>query len=925
MSGYNDLSGNQPDKNTQNMFNELTNSLIFPPDSPFQSFHQNFQQAFQQPWMNMTAWGNNVPFDANMHNFAQNLNQQADYVALDDEEDEGLYDDGEEEDEDGGGGREAEENIVSPTHTRPSLPSQTFQSAPEPPPTPQSAQNISTPNKIPNSHSTDNGADKLLALRAKLIKQKEQKAKLDAEKQSASPQTAIKTNESAGSTDMKEAKPPGPSVPHPTANSDQPSMPPATNPFPTVASETRIHTSTKPPMKLQSKPPITSHHQAVSSMDIDALLSDARAEEAAKTNGELKSGTKQLSNSEPSKGPEPVSNRTVGNDSSEARRGSGQSSDLSEQGEIRDEPAKQAPNSQPPSNHKPPLSLPEKPPTSLPPKSTPKTLPQKLDSSQSINRSNPSELNSTKISSPLNRTPPMKSRETRDDRQQPTSSTTRDDYRDRSFQKQELRHPSGSRDDYYDNRRSAYDSFRPEPKARVEIPPAQLHGRDDRSLVPLKSRAKAPPGSSISTFNNANTAIPSDAKPARNNPVLSLAPRRLVAGTELSEEAPDYEEISEWLQMTGFYDGEFRKKLVARRRKVLELMRQCEELEMETQQDLLHRIHARTPSVRTPDRIFSPQALQRASMAPPQTPTTEIQRNAVITRTIQNGSNEDRGMQIKDLANRTASANQTDSIIKAADGTSSTTLISGKRKLSKDDASAQNGPVEKLARKNSVDGNVNKKPPQASPSTILKPPTSTSASLESRISVDHSANRRDFHQPPPPASISGPQRSGSRDSRRRSPSPAYNMGTTSRRVPSSAAVGGADMHRRASADSRNGVYSPLQRPPFHSRDPSPRGDGGYGRNGDALMYDDGYYDASTSSSFRGRYPASYRAEYDTHPISSYDSYQGDRRGGYGPPPPLPPPPQSLASSSRGGRGRGGRGRGGYNNGRGYYSRGGSEG
>jgi hypothetical protein len=219
------------------------------------------------------------------------------------------------------------------------------------------------------------------------------------------------------------------------------------------------------------------------------------------------------------------------------------------------------------------------------------------------------------------------------------------------------------------------------------------------------------------------------------------------------------------------------------------------------------------------------------------------------------------GMQIKDLAQRSTSTmiqRPENGALAIHDSPTSLTPTM-KRQRSGDDYDSRGGrSLDKIPRTNSREFSPERKIPLRSASAKNGLPA---ASLESRISVDNSVNKREYRQ-----------RSRSLEEKRRSASP-----------PS---------HRASGPDVRAGrrtEYSPIRRATL-SRDVSPN----HSYNG--LQYDDMYEGGHR------RYESA-RFDYDSR--QNYDSYPGPSRGAY---------QQYIPPGSRG-RGRA-RGRGGYSSDRG---------
>ncbi|MCJ1481739.1 hypothetical protein MMC06_001898 [Schaereria dolodes] len=305
-----------------------------------------------------------------------------------------------------------------------------------------------------------------------------------------------------------------------------------------------------------------------------------------------------------------------------------------------------------------------------------------------------------------------------------------------------------------------------------------------------------------------------------------VEPREVVASTPTSEAKvqPDrqvveyFEDAEEWLEMTGYNDLAYRKKALARQRKLIELDKERAELEREAQNEYEERSYiSRAQSMMPRESVegrpktsaFSPQiirAFPSLSMPPPPVPVKD--------------NPEDVGIKIKDLATR-----------ESLQESPTTITPSLKRQYPDDDTElGVIRPVDKQARTDSKDYSFDKQA-QHSPISIKQGPLT----LESRISVDDGTFKREYRG-----------RSRSPDFRRRSISP------FARRV------SGTDVHLRrqdsgGSHALRNG-YSPNRRPGL-SRETSPE-------RRDELQYDE------------------YRSNYESRSNAGYEPYQSTLRGGY---------------------------------------------
>ncbi|MCJ1408006.1 hypothetical protein MMC19_002079 [Ptychographa xylographoides] len=326
----------------------------------------------------------------------------------------------------------------------------------------------------------------------------------------------------------------------------------------------------------------------------------------------------------------------------------------------------------------------------------------------------------------------------------------------------------------------------------------------------------------------------------------------------LTQEVADYfADADDWLEMTGYHDRAYRKKALTRHRKLVELDKQRAELEREAQIEQEERSqHIRAQSIKPRESVEGPsfrsmiarRGLPNLTMLPPPLPA----KDAI----------DDVGIQIKDLANKEAMSARDrleNGMIQLHD--SPITLSPAiKRQHSSDNDSPEGRFIAKMARTNSKEFSSDKK---------TQPPVgnakAAATSLESRISVDDGAFRREYQQ-----------RSRSPDERQRS------LSGPPRRASDHDIRMGRQISR-GSYGSRNG-YSPIRRP-VYSRGASPT-------RTEADLYDD---------SFDGnphRYDTYRHNGYDGRANSGYDYYSANQRGGQY--------PQYVPPNYRG-RGRGRRG------------------
>ena len=326
--------------------------------------------------------------------------------------------------------------------------------------------------------------------------------------------------------------------------------------------------------------------------------------------------------------------------------------------------------------------------------------------------------------------------------------------------------------------------------------------------------------------------------------------------------AEDFVDVNEWLEMTGYHDTTYRKKALARHRKLVQLDKERAELEREAQiereeQSQLIRAQSVKPRESVegmPIRAIVPRTFSSFSMPPPPIPAKDTM--------------EDVGIQIKDMANRgvSAASHRAENGTQVAHDSPILLVPAVKRQHSDDGSESRDGrSLDKIPRTNSKDFSSDRKvqPQDAASKGAI-------ASLESRISIDNGAYRREYQQ-----------RSRSPDDRHRSMSP------SSRRASGQELRMGRQLSR-GSYGSRNG-YSPNRRPSY-SRHPSPS------QTDSGLAYDDSY-------NSNPRRHDNYRFDYDSRPSPGYDTYNANQRGGSY---------QQYQPTGNRGRGRG-RGRGEYVN------------
>ena len=929
-NGYNGLPGNGQNENG---YGELTNSLIFPGSLPFQA-------PFQQLWPSTPGWqpsgqesyniGN--PYQGNMIGNNGYFAAQQDYVAFDDGDD--FYNNEDEntptEQE---GGHIATSNGISKqgqlgnnqgiVHDAASVSaSQPSQSKPQ-------EQNVSQSNSVSGDRSLSIPAnsketqDKLAALRAKLLSQKRVGGKTPTP-ESSSTQKLNNANTQASAALSQPLQgvdkvSNGSSVKSEflaqtdTASSAVPSD---------HKHDTKSVNKSNAPNGLSVLSPQLSH----TSTDIEALLAEARDNTVAKEKNNRNDRIEQDSrNNFPIDIPQAPTHPPIvspggsagllGGDKS--LNGGHASSEVSEQGEIREDPKK---SNQPAQvqlkTSSEPVALNEfenKPNVTPKPAlqevslshadgNTFKQQPAKINTSLANERKGGPGINSGKPKSPPSARTPS-SANLREFREGPQVSDFRDqgdrysrirdrfaeaswiaperrhDY-DRARPKEPVARDAYSREPYTRDTRQ-YESFRPD--HRLDPRPDSRQGsrpeyRPDytkrQSIIEENERAAAeykrnlqqnrPEGREIvmadvpSTTTKVSSKIPSEVTP-------KVSPK---VSKELSKSSPNgnaaeyFADVNEWLEMTGYHDTTYRKKALARHRKLVQLDKERAELEREAQIEREEQSQLiRAQSVKPRDSVEGmpihaviPRTFPSFSMPPPPVPAKD--------------TTEDVGIQIKDMANRGISAalHRVDNGMQVTHDSPILLVPAVKRQHSDDNFESREGrSLDKIPRTNAKDFSTERKVQPQDAAT-----KSAAASFESRISIDNGTYRREYQQ-----------RSRSPDDRHRSMSP------------SSRRASGQELHMgrqlsRGSYGSRNG-YSPNRRPSY-SRHPSPS------QTDSGLAYDD-TYDSNP------RRHDIYRFDYDSRPSPGYDSYNANQRGGSY---------QQYQPTGNRGRGRG-KGRGGYVN------------
>ena len=893
-NNFNKLTGIPPNGNAQNGYGELTNSLIFPGPMPF-----------QQIW-SPTGWQNNVQENFNSYQgnaIGSNVYfpTQQDFVAFDDGDDFYNNDDpdtpmtsdqmedttesnGTTNRDQPGNPQEAAQKTTGLTHLyKPVMKTETRD--------PSLSNGSNSTQEAPTTKSSEAqlAALRAAALRAKLMSQRRVAGKTPTPEVTPGQKAGAKEKSSLagfissnndGKISAKSSRVYGQSE-HPI-ESALVTNPPGVVPFAKSPNNPGV----------LSLPKVPSPQQSHTSTDIEALLAEARntagtnedeslvAKITESTgNGSPNVGLNTTHRSTPSttKASEPVLSlgRLQSFESSKA------SSEVSEQGEIREEPKKK---SVPKSKDAPePVPLEElqiiqKIDKTLMPEVKPhiqaqfgqkKQQPGKIDTSLA---SDPNSGAATSYAQPRS-TPPLDtpiSSKPSNIRDEPSASnlSSKDranrytDVRERMAEARWIapdRRPDHNRGrprepfprEPYVREPRSYDAFRPDYSARPYVIDENERRAAEYKRNLQQSRVEEKDVVMAELINEEPKSSPKTSSPKTSVAVDS---------------AEYYADVNEWLDMTGYHDQAYRKKALARHQKLLALDKERAELEREAQAE----------------REEQSQIIRAQSIMPRESIEGSGSRIKVASRIIpsftmppppipaKDGTDEV-GIQIKDLATREPTSTQDRGINSTLQHHESPRplIVAIKRQHSGDDMESPRGrSMGKVLRTNSNDFSSDMKTQQQ----IAGVPKPMTGSLESRISVDEGNFRREYQQ-----------RSRSPDIKHRSLSP-----------PSRRASGqDTRMERqfsRGSFGSRNG-YSPNRRPAY-SRDASPS------------HIEAGFYDDSFDGNSR-RYDA-YRYNYDPRANVGYDHYGANSRGG---PYHQNPPPHSR------GRGRG-RGRGNFNHHRG---------
>ncbi|MCJ1388384.1 hypothetical protein MMC18_001231 [Xylographa bjoerkii] len=905
-NNFNDYTGMPQNGSTQNGYGELTSSLIFPGPLPF-------QQPYQQMW-SPTGWQNNGQGNFSVGNSHQGnmmssngyFPVQQDFVAFDDGDDFYNNDDPDtpmtsEQMED------TTENNGTLNHDLSSNPQGPAQSTtglihvykPEIKTEDRGSSLANSSNSTQEALKSKSSEAQLAALRAaalraKLMSQRRVGGKTPTPE--SIPEQKLGTREKSSLAGFVSSSNDGKASRKDTSlnSHDQNRTMPATAaiqsgvlPVAKSSNDTSVLSLTKVPSPQQSH----------TSTDIEALLAEARNTAGTNKDESPISHIHESTGKESPKTTLHASHRSTPSTtklseplSSSSRlqslQSSKASSEVSEQGEIREEPkrtirpkSRQAPEPVELEEVNKTRKLERTSVTQVKPHleaqfSQKKQQPEKIDTSLANNRNTGSATSSAKPRSPLSLRTPISSKpnDVRDDfLASNLSSKDRNnrytDVRERMAEATSValdrRHDhnpgqfreSSSRDllpqKPYARGSRKYDEYRPDYSARPNI-----IDENERKAAEYKRNLQQ------ARVEEKDVVMAEPVLEAPKSSPKTASPKTSVA----AESAEYYADVNQWLDMTGYHDQTYRKKALARHQKLLALDKERAELEREAQaereeqsqiiraQSIMPRESIEGPSSRP---AIAPRIIPSFTMPPPPVPAKD--------------SMDEVGIQIKDLATRQATSPQDRGFNNAQQLHESPRPFKAaiKRQHSGDDMNSPGGrSMDKIPRTNSNDFSSDTKMQQQI-AGAAKPMT---GSLESRISVDEGNFKREYQQ-----------RSRSPDIKHRSLSP-----------PSRRASGqDTRMERqfsRGSFGSRNG-YSPNRRP-------------AYSRNASPSHIEAGLYDDSFDGNTR-RYD-SYRYDYDARANVDYDRYGTNPRGG--------PYPHYQPPSSRG-RGRG-RGRGSFNNYRG---------
>ena len=847
------------DGRVDNVYGELTNSLIFP--NAFQ-----VSPGFQQNWQPSPGWQNNGqgnytmgnPFQGQVTGQNSFFPIQQDYVAFDEGED--FYNN---EEEDTSVGQEEkvaqQKNGLPPQaqtsgHQSTSISGHTLSGSI--PSTRVEWQGKGMEQQKENVVPSTTAQDRAAELRAKLLAQKQAAGK------TPTPEPRTVTKPSNGDAKVTGTATLKTSSPIPRGNSAFKNQPRASQ----IAQKASAFFDSKKDDKSNIKPNIPLSQPSHTSTDIDALLAEARdnatlpnQNKAGPINTELQKSEKtdenpkEPTNAKPAEKQPPVNSKSPEPKTIPPRRESPRNSkapsETSEQGEIREEPKpleqssttktliETVPSQQP----APSMETKAQGGASKKARNSPKGVknsaqqPKKIDTSLANGgRKAGSGPTSAKPKSPTVVKTPASSRPT-DSRDPPPTSDFRDSW------------GSGSRytprDRYGDppwqgpDRQQGYDRGRPYVRDSRQYDSYRAPLREDTITRSERDASEHKRNLNVEHVETREVVM-QETSPRQAEPVTieKDAAYENINTLTNPETAEYYKDLDEWLDWTGYHDKEYRVKQLALRRRMIEL----DEMRMEIEREAHAGFEARSQLNRAQSvRSRASSTIGSTPAPPPRYPSFSMPPPPIPSK-------EDVPMQPKDLAIRqttitTARSDDVSQTSKQTPPSSTTLTVAGKRQYPSDEIDERSVPVTaKIARTDARDFSSDK-PPQLP----MTNPRVFSGSLESRISVDDGAYPREYAQ----------QRSSrSSEYRRRSISP------SSRRASGPEPF----MSRQFSRGLRNG-YSPNRRPEY-SRDNSPNADGG-------ISYDDTY-----EGNQHGRYPA-YRYDYDNRTNIGYDHYGTNGRGG----------------------------------------------
>ena len=423
------------------------------------------------------------------------------------------------------------------------------------------------------------------------------------------------------------------------------------------------------------------------STDIEGLISEYRASEATSSiNSNMTSRAKSNGNTEKNKTEKQVKDQASKKPLNSSRRGNdhGRSPGSSESGEIVENPLEkkeQFSMSDPRPKPKVDTSLPPKPAGSNP---TPtKSRPSPLDVQRRPSASAGIELRSPSIPQKVDSirdrsSPPRDMRRATLDRR-----PSRDDFHRRaqepqkspSVQANDLSHPKHAYKKEFEMRREQVERNHKEKEAQAAerkktlTEPHNQTVEQQVSILRTKATSESAAGNGLSKSKEPPTPTFRAQKedPVRPlNITLEISPQKpdLSASTSLTEESlrpavpsasrEDDEDLGDWLEISGFYDLDYRKKALARHRKVKALEAQKAALEHEAQIEFFEKVSSlRSKSTAPRENIESKPTLHAtASLAVQPTSVKSMAPPPLSNK----DDKDDIGIKIKNTANRDGSS-----------------------------------------------------------------------------------------------------------------------------------------------------------------------------------------------------------------------------------------------------------------------------